>query len=80
MSDVVLFVMMSKGFVDALLKKFSGKFIRGGGLIIEEYGVEKLNRYLFFLDFLIESGVWSEINVEECLEILMYGEMIVVFL
>lgn len=75
-SDAAPFATMSKGLVDALPKKLSGKSTRGGGPTIEEHGAEKLNRHLLFLDFLTESGAWSEINAEERSEILMHGEMI----
>ena len=45
---------VSKGMVDALPKKLSGKSTRGGPTI-EENGTEKMNRHLLFLEFLTES-------------------------
>jgi nuclear pore complex protein Nup133 len=66
---------MSKGVVDALPKKLSGKSTRGGPTI-EENGTEKINRHLIFLEFLSDSGVWNEINAAERSEILTHGEMI----
>ena len=73
------FATVSKGMVDALPKKLSGKSTRGGPTI-EENGTEKMNRHLLFLEFLTESGVWNEINPEERSEILMHGEMIAALL
>jgi len=73
------FATVSKGMVDALPKKLSGKSTRGGPTI-EENGTEKMNRHLLFLEFLTERGVWNEIDPEERSEILMHGEMIAALL
>ena len=74
-SDSAPFAMMSKGLVDALPKKLSGKSTRGGPPI-EEHISEKLNRHLLFLEFLTESGIWNEIEADERAEMLAHGEMI----
>ena len=75
LSDASPFATLSKGLIDALPKKLSGKSTRGGPTI-EEHGAEKMNRYLSFLNFLMECGVWNEIDSEERAHILMHGEMI----
>lgn len=75
LSESAPFATMSKGVVDALPKKLSGKSTRGGPTI-EENGTEKINRHLIFLEFLSDSGVWNEINAAERSEILTHGEMI----
>ena len=74
-SEAVPFATMSKSSIDALPKKLSGKSNRGGPSI-EEHVSEKIGRYLSFLDFLTESGVWNDIDSDERLEILTHGEMI----
>lgn len=74
-SDSAPFAMTSKGLVDALPKKLSGKSTRGGPPI-EEHISEKLNRHLLFLEFLTESGIWHDIEADERAEMLTHGEMI----
>ena len=74
-SNSAPFAMISKGLIDALPKKLSGKSTRGGPPI-EDHITEKLNRHLAFLEFLNESGVWTDIDIRERAEMLTHGEMI----
>jgi len=75
LSNAAPFATLSKGLIDALPKKLSGKSTRGGPTI-EEHGAEKMNRYLSFLNFLTECGIWNEIDSMERANILTHGEMI----